>query len=189
MSNPRKIVIGITGASGAIFARRLIEKLDLLSNSENIVHLVFSKNAMDVWRYELDENPLESLTYSIYDPNDYFAPFASGSAGFDTMIICPCSMGTIARIAHGISSDLISRSADVMLKENKKLILVPRETPYNLIHLKNLTALKEAGAIIIPATPSFYSKPKTIIELVDTVVDRILQHAGFNVKSFRWGDK
>ena len=184
----RKIVIGITGASGAIYAKRLLTKLSQFDSDSYKIDLVFSKNAEDVWKHELDEDPLELFPFKIYQHNDYYAPFASGSAGYDTLIICPCSMGTLGRIANGVSSDLISRAADVMLKEERKLILVPRESPLNLIHLRNLTSLKEAGATIIPASPSFYSKPKTVDELVDTIVDRLLSHAGFDIKTYKWGD-
>ncbi len=118
--------------------------------------------------------------------NHFYAPFASGSSQFDTMIICPASMGTIGRIANGTSDDLIARSADVMLKERRRLILVPREAPYNLIHINNLKAVTEAGAIVCPASPSFYSNPKTIDDLVMTVVDRIIDLAGFDSNGFRW---
>ena len=115
------------------------------------------------------------------------APFASGSARYDTMIVCPCSMGLLARIAHGFSADLTTRAADVILKERRKLIVVPREAPFNLIHLNNMKIITEAGGIICPATPSYYSKPQTIEELAATVVDRVLDLAGFDLKSFRWG--
>ncbi len=125
--------------------------------------------------------------FKVYDNRDFFAPFASGSSKYDTMIICPASMGMMGRIANGVADDLISRAADVMLKERRKLILVPRETPYNLIHINNMKLLTEAGAILLPATPSFYSKPETIKDLVMTVVDRILDIAGFEVDAERWG--
>jgi 4-hydroxy-3-polyprenylbenzoate decarboxylase len=121
-----------------------------------------------------------------YQNSDYYAPFASGSSKYESMIICPASMGTIGRIANGTSEDLICRTADVMLKERRKLIIVPREAPYNLIHINNLKTLTLAGAIICPASPSFYSNPKTVDELVLTVVDRIIDLAGFNSKGFRW---
>ena len=124
--------------------------------------------------------------FKIYNLNDYNAPFASGSARYDTMIICPCSMGTLGRIAHGISDDLIGRAADVILKERRKLILVPRETPLSLIHLSNLEILAKSGAIICPAIPSFYSKPVTISDLVNTVVFRVLDLAGFELDTYRW---
>ena len=120
--------------------------------------------------------------------NDFFAPSASGSALIDAMVICPCSMGLLGRMAHGLSEDLITRSADVMLKERRKLIIVPRETPYNLIHLRNMTSLTEAGAIICPASPSFYSKPQTLEAAAQTVVDRVIDLIGLNHTSFRWGN-
>jgi 4-hydroxy-3-polyprenylbenzoate decarboxylase len=122
-----------------------------------------------------------------FSTEDFTAPFASGSGQYDTMIIIPCSMGTIGRIAAGISNDLISRAADVMLKERRKLICVARETPYNLIHIRNMEMITLAGGIICPASPSFYSQPKTIEEVAATVVDRVLDLAGLPVKTFRWG--
>src|SRR5690606_5518831 len=124
-----------------------------------------------------------------YSKDDFMAPFASGSSSFETMIICPCSMGTIGRIAAGISNDLITRAADVMLKERRKLICVVRETPYNLIHLRNMMAVTEAGGIICPATPSFYSRPKNLEEAVDTVVSRVLQLSGIKMEGYRWQEE
>jgi 4-hydroxy-3-polyprenylbenzoate decarboxylase len=125
----------------------------------------------------------------ILAPSDFMAPFASGSGQYDTMIIIPCSMGTLGRIASGISNDLISRAADVILKERRKLICVIRDTPYNLIHIRNMEAITLAGGIICPASPSFYSKPSTIEQAAATVVDRVLDLAGFDFKTFRWGEK
>lgn len=181
----RKIVIGITGASGAIYAQRLLEKLNSLAAVETIV--VFTHNGEQVFRYELGDDALHTIAFRRYDNNDFFAPFASGSSDFDTLIIVPCSMGTLAKIATGMASDLISRTADVMLKERRNLILVPRETPYNLIHLRNMLQIQEAGGIICPASPSFYSKPQSLSQAVDTVVDRILSLAGFTVETYHWG--
>lgn len=189
MSQGRKIVVAITGASGSIYAKRLLDYFEQIANQYQCIDLVFSKNAKEVWKHELGDKTYSAYSFKEYEPDDFYAPFASGSAGYDMMIICPSSMGTIGRIANGVSNDLISRAADVMLKEGKQLILVPRETPFNLIHLRNMTMLAEAGATIIPAIPSFYSKPKTIEQVVDTVVYRILQRAGFELESFRWGDK
>lgn len=183
----QRIVIGITGASGAIYAKLLLEKLLSLEAQIRDCSLIFSANAKDVWNYELGAFDPESLPFKIYDPNDFFAPMASGSSGYDTMIICPCTMGTMGRIASGVSGDLMTRAADVILKERKKLILVPREAPYSLIHLNNMKLLTEAGAIICPASPSFYSKPSTIEELAATVIDRVLALAGFESGSFSWG--
>ena len=182
----RKIIIAVTGASGSIYAKLLIDKLLNLSKYYETVDLIFSKNAKDVWAFEMGNKDYESYPFKIYEPKNLFSGPASGSANYSNMIICPASMGTIGRIAAGVSDDLISRAADVMLKERKQLILVPRETPYNLIHLRNLTSLTEAGAIILPASPSFYSKPKNIEELAETVVDRIIQLIGISNDSYRW---
>jgi 4-hydroxy-3-polyprenylbenzoate decarboxylase len=183
----KKIIIAITGASGSIYAKRLLEKLQKIESEVEVCNLVFSSTAKEIWKYELGILP-DGLgsNFTVYEKNDFYSPCASGSSGYDTMIIIPCSMGTLGRIASGVSDDLITRSADVMLKERKRLILVVRETPYNLIHLKNMTLLTEAGAIVTPATPSFYSLPQTIEDLVDTVVDRVLDLAGFENTSFRW---
>lgn len=184
-----KIIIAITGASGSIYAKRLIEKLSMTANQPEACGIVFSKNARDIWAYELKEAVNEKdIPYRVYDPHDFYAPFASGSAGYDTMVIIPCSMGTLGRIAAGISDDLITRAADVILKERGRLIVVPREMPYNLIHLRNMVTLTEAGAIVVPATPSFYSLPSTVEELVDTVVNRILDLMGIKNNGLKWGD-
>lgn len=185
----KKIIVAITGASGSVYAKRLIEKLSQSDIQPEACGIVFSKNARDIWAYELKEeiDPLE-FPYPIYEPQNFYAPFASGSAGYDTMVIIPCSMGTLGRITAGISDDLITRSADVILKERGKLIVVPRETPYNLIHLRNMVTLTEAGAIVMPATPSFYSLPANIDELVDTVVNRVLDLAGIENDGYKWGE-
>lgn len=182
----KKIAIAITGASGSIYAQRLI---NLLSTHKDIeLGLVLSKNAKEVWKLEIGE-PFQAPEFiKVYEFNDYFAPFASGSSKYEALVIVPCSMGTIGRIAHGLSDDLITRAADVMLKEKRKLICVIRDTPLNLIHLKNLVAIAEAGGLILPAAPSFYSKPKNIEELVDTVVHRIMDHLNIEIKTFRWGE-
>ena len=185
----KKIIIAVTGASGSVYAKRLFEQLQKLDNQIDKCDVVFSSNAREIWKYELGTSSEEwTGNFTIYEKNDFYAPFASGSAGYDLMIIIPCSMGTLGRIASGVSDDLISRAADVMLKERKTLILVIRENPYNLIHLKNMTLLTEAGAVISPATPSFYSLPQTIEDLVDTVVYRVLDLAGFRNNGFRWGE-
>jgi 4-hydroxy-3-polyprenylbenzoate decarboxylase len=184
---PHKIIIAITGASGSIYAKRLLEKLQVLQDQFETCGIVFSSNAREIWKYELGSIPaVFPQSFTVYEKGDFYAPFASGSAGYDTMVIIPCSMGTLGRIASGVSDDLITRAADVILKERKKLILVVRENPYNLIHLRNMTLLTEAGAIVAPATPSFYSLPQTIEEVVDTVIDRVLDLAGFNNSGFRW---
>lgn len=183
-----KIVVAVTGASGAIYAKVLFDKLQQLKDQIQDVGVVMSDNAREVWKYELGNSDYENLPFKIYGKSDFFAPFASGSARYNTMIICPCSMGTMARIASGISNDLTSRAADVMLKERRKLILVPRDTPYSLIHINNMKTLTEAGAIICPASPSFYSKPESFEQLAATVVDRALDLAGLEIKSYRWNE-
>jgi 4-hydroxy-3-polyprenylbenzoate decarboxylase len=182
-----KIIIGITGASGSIYGKMLLERLAAFQDQIADCGVIFSVNAIDVWKFELGKFDAEKIPFTVYSPNDFFAPMASGSAGFDTMIICPCTMGTLGRIASGVSNDLMTRAADVILKERKKLILVTREMPYSLIHLNNMKLLTEAGAIICPASPSFYSKPQTMDEVVMTVVDRVLKLAGFDFSSFQWG--
>jgi 4-hydroxy-3-polyprenylbenzoate decarboxylase len=155
----KKIIIGITGASGAIYAKVLLDKLQLLEQQIAKIGVVMSDNAKKVWEYELQNSAYQQYKADFYDKNDFMAPFASGSAKYDTMIIVPCSMGTMARIAQGISNDLITRSADVILKERRKLILVTRETPLSLIHINNMKTITESGGIICPATPSFYHLP------------------------------
>jgi len=186
----KKIVVAITGASGSIYAQTLIDRLKEkdIQNQVDKINIVLSSNAKDVWKHELGDFNEEKIPFKIFDKNNFNAPFASGSAGFDTMIICPCSMGTLGRIAQGISNDLISRAADVILKERRKLILVTRETPLNLIHINNMKTITEAGGIICPATPSFYSKPQTINEVVQTVIDRVLNLAGIEIDSYKWGN-
>ncbi len=183
----QKIILGITGASGSIYGKLLLDRLAGLREQIIDCSVIFSVHALEVWKYELGNFEAASLPFKTYDPSDFFAPMASGSSGYDSMIICPCSMGTLGRIASGVSEDLMTRAADVMLKEKKKLILVPRETPYNLIHLNNMKLLTEAGAIICPASPSFYAKPASIEALAMTVIDRVLALAGFGFRSFSWG--
>ena len=183
----KKIVIAITGASGSIYADLLIKKLGLIKDQWEQVSVVFSENAKTVWKTELGNEDYMNIPFPVYEKNDFNAPFASGSGQYDTMIIVPCSMGTMGRIAHGVSGDLITRAADVMLKERRKLICVARETPYNLIHIKNMELITLAGGIICPATPSFYSNPKSVEEVASTVVDRIIDLAGMQIKTYRWG--
>jgi 4-hydroxy-3-polyprenylbenzoate decarboxylase len=144
-------------------------------------------NAKEVWNTELENDSWKNLPVKQFTTTDFSAPFASGSGQYDTMIIIPCSMGTLGRIATGVSSDLITRAADVVLKERRKLICVVRDTPYNLIHIRNMETVTLAGGIICPATPSFYSKPKTIEAVASTVTDRVLDLAGFSIKTYRWG--
>jgi 4-hydroxy-3-polyprenylbenzoate decarboxylase len=184
----RKIVVAITGASGSLYASILIEKLLSIRSQWETVSIVMTKNAHEVWKTELGNQSYKDLPLEIFETDDFKAPFASGSARYDTMIIIPCSMGTLGRIAAGISGDLISRAADVILKERRKLICVVRDTPYNLIHLRNMETITLAGGIICPASPSYYSKPATIKEVASTVVDRVIDLAGFDLKSFRWGN-
>ncbi len=185
----KKIVIAITGASGAIYAKVLLKKLTALTDQIATVGIVMSDNAKNVWKYELEDESYKDFNFNFFDKNDFMAPFASGSAHFDTMIIIPCSMGTLGRIASGISNDLTTRAADVILKERRKLILVARDTPLNIIHINNMKTITEAGGIICPAVPSFYSKPKTLEEVAATVVDRVLDLAGFDTNTYQWGEK
>jgi 4-hydroxy-3-polyprenylbenzoate decarboxylase len=182
-----KLAIAVTGASGSIYAKVLLDKINKLKDQFSDVILVMSDNAKAVWQHELGDNGFEQYPFRTFSKNDFFSPIASGSAGYNTLIVCPCSMGTLARIAGGISNDLVTRAADVMLKERRKLILVTRETPLNLIHINNMKTLTEAGGIICPASPSFYSNPKTIEEAAATVVDRVIDLAGISQDSYRWG--
>jgi 4-hydroxy-3-polyprenylbenzoate decarboxylase len=184
----QRIVVAITGASGSIYARQLLHKLQQVPQQWDTVAVVMSTNAATVWETELADQSFLNFPFKKYANTDFLAPFASGSGQFDTMIICPCSMGTIGRIASGVSNDLITRSADVILKERRKLLCVVRETPYNLVHLRNMTTVTEAGGIICPATPSFYSKPSNLESVVATVVDRVLDLAGIKQDTFRWGN-
>ncbi len=183
----KKIVLGIGGSSGSIYARLLLERLSQIPDQVADCAIVMSENAHVNWRIEQEDKEVSSYGHTLYEKYNFSAPFASGSARYDTMIICPCSMGLLGRIANGISDDLMTRAADVMLKERRKLILVPRETPYNLIHIENMRQITLAGGIVCPATPSFYSKPSTIDELAMTVVDRVLDLAGFGIDTYRWG--
>jgi flavin prenyltransferase len=213
----KKIVIAIGGSSGSIYAKVLLDKLLTLASQIEAVGIVMSDNALLNWEYELGEpfdikkyensaenaasrfsgchstpytegSPSAISTFKFYQKMDFFAPFASGSAKYDTMIVCPCSMGLLARIATGVSNDLVTRAADVVLKERRRLILVPRDTPLSLIHLRNMTSLTESGAIICPAMPSFYSRPETFEALAATVVDRVLDLAGLELDSYRWSE-
>ncbi|MCX8109112.1 MAG: UbiX family flavin prenyltransferase [Verrucomicrobiae bacterium] len=182
-----RFVVGITGASGALYAQRL---LDQLGASEHLVHLVVTRVAREVIATELPGGlriPPNVVEHEISDLN---APFASGSSPCDGMVVIPCTMGTLARIAHGVSDNLLLRAADVVLKERKKLILVPRETPLNLVHVRNMELLILAGATVLPANPSFYVNPRTAIEVVDTVVARVLDHLGVRHNlAVRWHDE
>lgn len=182
----RNIVVAVTGASGSIYAHQLLTQLYSIRSQWNKLALVFSTNGKAVCEYELGKDAFSQFDCPIYESDNLFVSFASGSAKFDTLIICPCSMGTLGRIAHGVSDNLITRCADVMLKERRQLILVTRETPLSLIHLENMRLITLAGGIILPASPSFYSKPSSIDELVQTVTHRIIDLAGFDMTMPRW---
>jgi len=186
-STPQRIVVGITGASGSLYAKRLLHHLQRAQQQSALeVGVVLSRNARTVWEHELQEEL--RLPFPEYDRQDYRAPFASGSAQYRHMVIIPCSMGTLGRIAHGLSEDLLTRAADVMLKERRQLIVVIRESPYNKLHLENMLRLADAGALILPATPSFYSRPESLDDLADTVVSRVLDHLNHqDAGRYRWG--
>lgn len=187
--NRKKIVVAITGASGSIYAKVLLDKLSSLKEQWDDLSIIMTNNAKEVWKTEMENESFQAYAPQFYNTTDFSAPFASGSGKYDTMIIVPCSMGMLGRIAAGISNDLITRAADVILKERRKLICVIRDTPYNLIHIKNMETVTLAGGIICPATPSFYSKPQNFEQMAATVVDRILDLSGLDIKTFRWGNK
>jgi 4-hydroxy-3-polyprenylbenzoate decarboxylase len=182
-----KLLVAITGASGTLYAQRLLDNLDPRAHE---IHVVLSNYAQQVIAEELPGGlrlPAGVKTHNIKSMN---APFASGSSPPDAMVVIPCTMGTMGRIAHGYSEDVLLRAADVVLKEKKKLILVPRETPLNLVHVKNMELLLQAGAIILPANPSFYTRPQTVGQVVDTVVARVLDHLGLPQKLVaKWGEE
>lgn len=183
----RKIVVAVTGASGSIYARQLIRKLLEVRSQWKDLGIVMTGNARQVWETELGDQSYNDYSSFMYENDDFMAPFASGSAGYDTMILVPCSMGTLGRIASGTSNDLITRAADVVLKERRKLICVIRETPYNLVHIRNMETVTLAGGVICPATPSFYSKPANLEEMAATVVDRVIDLSGIDISTYRWG--
>jgi 4-hydroxy-3-polyprenylbenzoate decarboxylase len=182
----RKIVLAVTGASGSVYAKKLLEKLGTVEVPPEEIAVIFSDTARQIWISETGEKYIPVVPAKEYTNESFNAPFASGSSRYDTMIICPSSMGTLGRIANGTSEDLIARTADVMLKERRRLIIVPREAPYSLVHINNMKILTLAGAVICPATPSFYSNPQTIDDLVMTVVERIIDLAGFAGNNYRW---
>jgi 4-hydroxy-3-polyprenylbenzoate decarboxylase len=169
-----KLVVAISGASGAPYAKRTLEVL--AAQGTHHVDVVFSDVARQVWRQELGEEP--ALPFKIWKNRDFTAPFASGSARYDAMAIVPCSAGSLCRIASGVSTDLVGRAADVMLKERRPLVLCLRETPLSLVHARAIAQVIEAGAVVMPASPSFYSRPRTMEALVDTVVSRLLDRLG-----------
>ncbi|MCD4791598.1 MAG: UbiX family flavin prenyltransferase [Bacteroidales bacterium] len=182
------IIIAITGASGMIYAQRLLSKLkeEKIVNQLSDIALILSENVQGIWDNEISSGKISDFSFPIFNNNDFYVPFASGSSAYDAMIIIPCSMGTMGRIASGVSENLIGRAADVMLKERKKLILVTREMPLNLIHINNMKTITEAGGIICPASPTFYNKAQTITDLASTVVERVLDLAGLVYDAKRW---
>lgn len=187
-----KIITAITGASGSIYARKFIELIyEHRHNIEECV-VIFSDNGQKVWQYELSSDPLEFIRsyqthiFRIARNNDLFDRVSSGSNLYEVMVVIPCSMGTLGRIAHGISDTLITRAADVMLKEKRQLILVPREAPFSIIHLQNMLQLAQAGATIFPAAPFFYTKPNNIEQLIDNYVRRILSSCGLLTQHYTW---
>ncbi|MEW6774631.1 MAG: UbiX family flavin prenyltransferase [Bacteroidota bacterium] len=185
--NNRKLVIAITGASGSLYAKLLMDELINHKKLFDEISVVMTSNAKEVWEYELKNKDYEKYPFKFWEQNNFYAPFASGSAGYTDMIICPCSTGMLGRIANGISNDLISRAADVMMKERKRLILVVREIPYNLIHLQNMLTLTQAGAIVCPASPSLYHLPNNINELLLSVVHRVLNLINiYPDKQYQW---
>jgi len=182
-----KLVVAVGGASGSIYAKRLLDALMPLVGTVE-VGLVFTQSGSEVWSHEIGEVP--AYPFKRYGLRDFRAPFASGSAGWDAMVVIPCSTGGLARIAHGISDNLVGRAADVMLKERRRLVLVVREAPLSAIHLENMLAVTRAGGVILPAAPSFYSKPATVDALVDTVLGRVLDQLGIaNRLMPRWGEE
>lgn len=182
------LIIALTGASGMIYTQRLLSKLkeEKIKNQLSNVALILSENVAGIWDNEISSGKITDFGFPIFNNNNFYVPFASGSSAYDAMIIIPCSMGTLGRIASGVSDNLIGRAADVMLKERKKLILVTREMPLSLIHINNMKILTEAGGIICPASPTFYNKPQTLTELADSVVERVLDLAGLVYDAKRW---
>jgi 4-hydroxy-3-polyprenylbenzoate decarboxylase len=181
-----KLVIAATGASGSIYLQRLLEQIDPGAHE---IHLVMSGHSKQVAKEEVGSLKIPK-GIAQHAENDLNVPFVSGSARFDAMVIVPCSMATIGRIASGSSDSALLRAADVFLKERRKFILVPRETPWNLIHARNIVTLLEAGAVVLPAIPSFYSRPASVTDVVDTVVWRILDQIGLpNPRAYRWADE
>lgn len=180
-----KVVVAITAASGAIYARQLLEMLVESAEVERIA-LIYSTNARAVVTHEGETMP-NSGKIEVFENDNLFASPASGSARWDAMVVVPSSVGTIGRVASGVSQTLIERAADVMLKERRRLIFVVRETPYSLIHLRNMTTLTEAGAVILPATPSFYSLPQSVEAVCQTVTERITAMLGLSGERYEWG--
>lgn len=184
----QKVVVAAGGASGAIYTKVLFDRLLALQDQWEEIGVVFSDNARVNWELELGDFVPERYPFRFFDKTDFTAPFASGSAQYTSMIICPCSMGLLGRIANGLSNDLTTRAADVMLKERRRLVLITRDTPLSLIHIENMRLVTLAGGVILPACPNFYSNPSTFEDLAATVIDRALDICGFSVQSFRWGE-
>ena len=184
---PFHLILAITGASGAPYAAHFLDKARALPHLR--LSIIMSRNAKEVWHTEVQAPLPQSDGWRYWDPYDFSAPFASGSNPADGMLILPCSMGTVARIVHGVSDTLVTRAADVHLKERRPLVVVPRESPYNLIHLRNMTQLCEAGAVVAPASPSFYHRPNTIKELMEPFIERVLFLCGAvrEYGGYRWG--
>jgi flavin prenyltransferase len=186
----KKLVLAVAGSSGAIYAKLAMDQLVQLQTQWQAVGVVYSENALVNW--DLEIGPREQFfnyPFQYYTSRDFNAPFASGSAHYDTMLVIPCSMGVLGRIATGISDDLMTRAADVIFKERRRLVLVARETPLSLIHLRNMVTITEAGGIILPASPSYYAGAQTIEDVALTVVHRALDLCGFDTKSYRWGEQ
>jgi 4-hydroxy-3-polyprenylbenzoate decarboxylase len=183
-----KIIVAIGGSSGSIYAKILLDRLKVMVNQTKAIGVVMSDNAIYNWELEIGPWSKDEYPFTFYNKMDFMAPFASGSAKYEVMLVCPCSMGLLGRIAAGISTDLTTRAADVILKERRKLILVTREMPLSLIHIKNMETVTLAGGIICPASPSFYGQPTTIEEVAGTVIDRVLDLSGLEWHSFRWGE-
>jgi 4-hydroxy-3-polyprenylbenzoate decarboxylase len=188
LEHMNKIIVSVTGASGSVYAKVLLDKLAALKTQCQDVGVILSDNARTVWEHELGNKDFEKISFTLYRKDDFNAPFASGSARYNILIVCPCSMGTLGRIAGGISNDLTTRAADVILKERRKLILVTRDTPLSLIQINNMKTVTEAGGIICPASPSFYSRPKTLEDLAATVIDRVIDLAGLQNETYRWNE-
>jgi len=189
MSEKKKIIVAITGASGMIYASRFLNKLKKdLHDQLSDVAIICSENVNGIWKNEIALEKISDFGFDVYKNNNFYVPFASGSSAYDTMVIIPCSMGTLGRIAGGVSDNLIGRAADVMFKERRKIIFVTREMPLSLIHINNMKTITEAGGIICPASPTFYNKPENITEAVDTVVERIIDLSGLKQQAKRWKD-
>jgi 4-hydroxy-3-polyprenylbenzoate decarboxylase len=187
MAASKKIILAVTGASGALYAKLLLHKLDSVKDSFEKLDVIFSENAKAVWKYELGEEPAIPDSMGMFENNDLFAAPASGSAAYTHMLVCPCSMASLAAMAQGLSNNLILRAADVMLKERRTLIVVPREMPYSLIHIRNMETLTLAGGLIIPASPAFYHRPENLEDAMMSVIDKILLHLDIDAGQFRWG--